>query len=110
MPSGPRVYRAGILVDVHAEQVPQLIAQFRSREQHVVVGAVGKPADQPGPEPVVLPFVGGSEGAAGERTGHVQGVDHRVRIRRQGENGRNTQLGGDRRGGHAAHVRHPQMQ
>ena len=74
------------------------------------MGAVGEPADQPRPEPVVLALVGGPEGAAGERTGHVQRVDDRVRIGCQGEHGRNAQLGGHRRGGHAADVGHPQMQ
>ena len=101
----------GFGLDIHAEQIPELVPQLRPRETaRIVLGAGGQPADQVGAEPVVLPLVDGTEVAAGERTGHVQGMDDGVRIGRQGEDGRNAQPAGHRRGGHAADIGHPQVQ
>ena len=93
-----------LALDVDAQQVPQLVAQLRSREQRTLVGAGGQPADQPGAEPVVLALIHRPEVGPGQALRSCPARGSPRAGRGEGEHGRDAQPGGNGRG---RHVRRP---
>ena len=84
--------------------------QLGAGEEGDVCRVLGQSLHQAGTEPVVLSLVLGAEVAPVQAAGHVQRMDDRVRVGREGEHHRDAQLAGHLSRRQAADLRHPQVQ